>query len=175
MDFWLLLLTIVGTLAAIAAAVFSYPDWRERLLRPRLELRVRNLAGHTMSGPIVTRANLELEVHNAGKGEGQMWRVEVRSRGPGAGSLRLPDPRNPRPGEEQYQLPGRIEVLSWRAVDSNDVIAPRDRSRGIGPAMIELVRGEDFLADYSVTARGMKPRNGTITVSCQAPPHVSVT
>lgn len=67
MDVTLLTVGIIGTLAAIAAAVFSYPPWRDRLLPPDLELRVRNLAGYQKSGQIVTKANLELEVHNVGK------------------------------------------------------------------------------------------------------------
>lgn len=155
--------------------VFSYPPWRERLLSPDLELRVRNLAGYQRSGQIVTKANLELEVHNDGKGDATTWRVELRTRGPGGGSLRVQDPRNPRPGEEQYQLAGGIGVVAWRAVDANEVVPPGDKSRGLGPALIDLPSGADFVCDYTLTARRMKPRTGTVTVTHIDPPEAQVT
>jgi hypothetical protein len=175
MDAALLIVGIIGTLAAIAAAVFSYPPWRERLLSPDLELRVRNLAGYQRSGQIVTKANLEFEVHNNGKGEATTWRVELHTRGPSRGSLRVLDPRNPRPGEELYQLSGRIEVVAWRAVNANEVIPPGDKSRGLGPTMIDLPSGADFVSDYTLTARRMKPRTGTVTVTHIDPPEARVT
>jgi hypothetical protein len=149
--------------------VFSYPAWRERLLKPRLELRVRNVAGYQQTGPIITKANLELEFHNSGKGEASTWGVELHTRGQGSGGPPAAGPRALGPGEEQYQLPGRIEVVAWRAVDANEVIPPGDKSRGLGPAMIDLPTGTDFVCDYSITARRTKTRAGTITVSHTSP------
>jgi hypothetical protein len=171
----LLIVGVVGTLAAIAAAVFTYPAWRDRLLKPRVELQVRSVAGYQQSGPMITKANLELEAHNIGRGEASNWRIELHSRGPGTGRLHLPNPRALASGEEQYQLPNRIEVVAWRAVDANEVIPSGDKSRGLGPVMIDLPSAADFVCDYAITSRRMKPRTGTLTVSHSAPPEARVT
>jgi hypothetical protein len=143
----LLIIGVVGALAAIAAAVFTYPPWRDSLLKPHLELRIRSVAGYQQSGPIIRTANLELELHNTGKGEASTWRLELHTRTSDSTGLQLPNPRALSPGEEQYQLPGQITVVAWRAVDANEVIPPGDKSRGLGPVMVDPPTGADAVFD----------------------------
>jgi hypothetical protein len=49
-----------------------------------------------------------------------------------------------------------------------DVIPPGDKSRGMACG-VDLPQGEDFVCEYAIMARRMKPRTGTVAVFSNRP------
>jgi hypothetical protein len=73
---WQLILTAVGTGAAIAAAIFSLPAFLGYLRRPRLELRARGRPNSRQSGTIwFVDFQLELRKH------GERGRTQLATQG----------------------------------------------------------------------------------------------
>jgi hypothetical protein len=146
-DGWMLAITIVGALAAIAAAYFAYPSWKASRAKPDLRLIVER-------GP-ATSAQFYLKLQNDGDGPAADWKLAITmQRGSRLYSVDLADWRD-------REVPDGW-IATWMARGSDDSIGPGLYREGtMGPAQGAPCA---IRATYSLKANGMEERQGRIEV-----------
>jgi len=145
----MLAITIVGALAAIAAAMFTYPSWKASLAKPELRLVVE-------AGP-ATSALFFMKLKNEGEGSGVDWIVEFKMK---RGSRFIPNDLSFRGWTDRET--SDEWVATWMASGSDDSIGPGlHRSLLMTPASGSPV---SIHATYSINAGRMKERTGRIEV-----------
>jgi hypothetical protein len=157
-DIWLLLLTVVGTGAALVAAVFSYLEWGKSRRPPDLMLRVSGVP------EVVNNVQVAfwLELRNQGKGAARNWTVKVRTNDEEPGRIES-YPRETGPARG-YRTTKQRHVLEWTASAQDQVVGPR-RDLALRPRCLGHVNtGATVVAEYLIAAELMPDREGTIKV-----------
>jgi hypothetical protein len=147
-DGWMLAITIVAALAAIAAAFFAYPGWKASRLKPDLRLIVE-------PGP-ATSAFFYVKLQNEGTGRATDWIVVVTMKR----------------GSRIY--PRDVDFEGWSDREVPDGWVATWMTRGdddsIGPGRHREVRMQPFgssrplQATYSIMANRMAERTGRIEI-----------
>jgi hypothetical protein len=116
-----LILVVVGTVAAVLAAVFAYPAFKQARLRPHLEIELIGHAGHSTGAGSDLGVGVNVHLWNRGKGAARNWRLEIRQ------DTRSPGRVDTSPGVDRLKYREDDEdVLILRATDSTDVIPRMD-------------------------------------------------
>jgi hypothetical protein len=148
-DDWMLAITIVGALAAIAAAWFAYPGWKASRAKPNLRLMVE-------PGP-ATSAEFYVVLQNDGDGPAEDWKLTITME---QGSRFLPTEPAFNNWDDREAPDGWI--ATWMARGSDDSIGPRlHRDLMMWPANGSP---QTIRATYSLMANRMEERSGRLEV-----------
>jgi hypothetical protein len=146
----MLAITIVGALAAIAAAYFAYPGWKASWARPDLRLIVE-------PGP-ATSAQFYIKLQNDGDGPAADWMLTTTME---LGSRIYPVDFRFADWRHREIAPYGL-IGTWMARGSDDSIGPGlHREVMMAPAAGAPVA---IRATYSLKANGMDERHGRMEV-----------
>jgi len=160
-----LVVAIVGTVAAILAAIFAYSEWRSGKLRPNLELAVHGRPD-VQSDPASTTIRFRLELHSTGKGTVRYWFAKLRVPAGGESNLALESKDDQ---TEQYvSASARWTVLQWRAAGEGDAIPGGGIRPLAGWCVLRVSDGNRVVSvDYRLDAQGMRVRDGVLVVAIE--------
>jgi hypothetical protein len=157
MDVAVLIVAIIAAAAAIVAAVFGYPAWRQSRERPDVVISARRRQFSTTS-PEAGDVAIDVEIENLAAAPARDWHVTLESHGLEV-HLSRADLKDA--SERRTATDWRID---WQAEGDADSIG-KGNTRTL-PCRTGTIRWEQTaVARFWVSAQGMESRSGEIRVA----------
>jgi hypothetical protein len=145
--------------AAVIAAWFAYPAYRDLRERPDLVLTVTVVNSSTANGQDGD-VGLRLSLTNHGPGKAKDWRVAIASVG---NLVKLSPIRPSNPGDAIEQATADGWRIDWQARDAADAIG-RNHTRPLFCKTTRFALTAWTVGSFSITAERMDQRDGRFRV-----------